>query len=523
MQSEINLPSPTSDVQLLRDVAGFNDATGEMELRKTLDSGYVGINLESQAKWMMPFFHGARRRIPSKTPEMGAASAQYRMQLGESSFDYSAAMGTANAGIGSDATSGATSIAAAYASQAVSGKINVEQIYQARGWDNAMNLETISTLTRLFKLEEFSTIGGNRDAITVGTVTGTPSTTHVTPIFSNATWSVAVTALTKQGCLANTSSNSNVGETVISYSDVVTGASGCDFIDVSWPVVANAYGYKIYCNHAGAGGHGAAALYLVPVSQLNYAKTVSGSYFTTAGDAFATTTKTYVTVNRVQINAVVANTQPTAPTVDHSANANMYEGLLSWATKNTIYSQALPTNHINKDCGGLPLTVQATGIAEFDYIVQNQWDTNHTSPSLIMCSSNSVVSMSNKIASAGNNNQFRLDVYPDRNGITGGLYVNGYVNKFASDMIEMGKVIKIWAHPYLEDGTFLFISEDVPSETLPYSDTGKSFAYNVQIPYSWFRLASTDRSYPFSTYYTQTLECYWPNCQSAIQGVRVDS
>ena len=147
----------------------------------------------------------------------------------------------------------------------------------------------------------------------------------------------------------------------------------------------------------------------------------------------------------------------------------------------------------------------------------------HISPSLILCSSNSIVSAGNKIASAGNNNQLRLDVYGARNNITGGLYVGGYVNKFAASMIGSNVTIPMWAHPYMPDGTFLFLSEDVPPETLPYSRTGKTFGLDIQTPYTYFELGRTDRSFPYDVFYTETLKCYWPNVQAAITGARVDS
>lgn len=520
------------DIQLLADVAQMpiqvNDPT---QLQKTMTTaqGFLGINLEPYAKWMMPFFNKLRRRVPSMAPKMGAAQAQWRVQLGESGFDYAAAFGTANGANGSDVTSGATTFLADYATQSVRGSVQVEAIYQAMGFDDPRQLEVISALTRLFKLEEFATGFGNRTAIAAPVISGSASTVHALPgpIFATGTWHVKVTALVGIGTISNKTGNGNIGESVVSNSLAITvGGSGSDYLDVAWPTVPGAMGYKIYVEDTAGSGN----FYLVAPAPSGSSATLAYPKFNTVAADLAAISdpvlppnpgQTYIWFNHVQILAPGVNTNPIPPTTDGTVNTNMFEGMWAWTTKLTIYNQALPYRLV-QDQGGFPLTVRATGIVEFDRVLQQQWDTNHTSPSLIICSSNSVVSMSNKIASAGNNNQYRLSVYPDRNGITGGLYINGYVNKFASDMVDMRPTISVWAHPYFPDGGFMFLSEDVPPETLPYSRTGKVFELDTPIPYSYFPLASTDRNYPFDAYYNETLKCYYPSAQSALVNVRVD-
>lgn len=522
----------TNEIELLRALSGMTQPNAQ-DLKKALTttSGFLGINLEAQAKLMLPLFAGLRHRLPVDTPQMGAATAQWRMQLGYGSFAFGAAanFGTANGGNGGVTTESATTIAADYKSLSINGGVQWEAIQQAMGWDNAMTIDTMMALSLLMRLEELEILYANEAAITMTTVTGTSSTVHAVagPIFSNATWSVAVTAITGQGTLTNAAANSNVGETTFSFSDVVVGASGADYLDVSWPYVPGALGYKVYANHAGAGGHTAAALFLCdPNTTLNYAKLTGADYLGGLGDHIVVPSgQTFVTVNHVQIYAVPANTQPIPPSSDGSANSNVFEGMHSWCTKNTIYGQSL-TGSVSRnviDQAGLPLTTLGTGIKEFDSILQTQWQSNHSSPSLILCSSNSVVSMGNRIAAAGNNSQIRLDVYGDRNRVVGGLYIGGYVNKFASSMAGMQTTIDVWAHPYMPDGTFEFVSENIPPETYPYARTGKVFGLDVQTPYTYLELGRTDRSFPYDVFLGETLKCYNPLMQAAICGVRVDS
>lgn len=516
-----------NDLQLLQALAATwqNPAPGQQsEMKKALTtaSGFLGINLEAQAKMMLPLFAGLRHRLPVDTPKMGAAQAQWRMQLGYGNFAFGAAanFGTANGANGGATVESATTIAADYKSLSINGGVQWEAIQQAAGWDNAMSIDTMMGLSLLLRLEELEVLYANAAAITMTTITGTPSTLTAANTFAAGTWNVRVTAVTGQGTLTNAAANSNVGESAAGSAAVVVAAGDADYLDISWPAVAGALGYKVYIERTAGGG----TFYLCrPGTELYYANLSSGSYLGAFGDPLVVPSgQTFVTVNRVQIVAIPPNTQPTVPGADGSANANVFEGMVSWMEKSTIYGTSLGTRII-KDMGGLALTSSGTGILEFDQILQQLWQQYHTSPTLILTSSNGVVSIGNKIAAAGSSSQIRLDVYQDRNKVVGGLYVGGYVNKFASSMAGMQTTIDVWAHPYMPDGTFLFICEDVPPETYPYSKVAKTFALDVQTTYTYFELGRTDRSFPYDVFLGETLKCYYPTAQAAIQGARVDA
>lgn len=531
--------TPLADIEVLKALSGYlngpqaaTNRAQRNELKKALTAanGFVGINLEPQAKLLLPLFAGLRHRIPVDTPAVGAAQAQWRMLLGYGAYTFGA---SANFGVADDANGpataeAATSIAADYKEQSINGGVGWTAIQKALGWDNAMTIDTMMALSLLLRTEELLLLLANAAAIAAPVISGNPSTATAINTFAAGTWHVRVTAITGQGTLpggagmAGTVLN-NVGESVISNSlAIVVPGGDCDFLDVSWPIVPGALGYKVYVEDAAGSG----TYYLVnPNTGLNYANLVAGSYLSTLGDAIVVPAgQTYVTVNHVQIKAVGVNTQPVDPgAVDHSVNANVFEGFHSWVTKSTIYGQALPNARVAVDMAGLPLTVVATGIKEFDQILATQWQRNHTSPSLIVCSVNSVTSLSNKIAAAGGSTQIRLDVYKERNAIVGGLYVGYYVNKFAASMAGMRSEVPIWAHPYMPDGTFEFLSEDVPPETLPYAREAKIFKLDVQTPYTYLELGRVNRSFPYDVFFGETLKCYWPDAQSVIAGARVDA
>lgn len=496
---------------------GYNGSPTDFKKALTAATGFVGYNLEAEAKLMLPMFAGLRSRLPVDTPKMGAPQATWRMQLGYGSYSFGASMGTANGANGNPTTPTAVTVSADYKSQSVKGEVEWEAIQQSRGWDDALAIETSIALSTALRSDELLVLGGNETALGAPVPVAASATLTSPATFATGTWNITITALTLQGCLTNAGANSNVGESVIGATTVVIAASAKAFIDVQWPAVPGALGYKVYCD----GSVGDGAKKLVAVSGLRYAKYTSGAIDLTAlGDPIVVPAgQTYVTVTRLQVAAV--GTGAAAPGSDGSANANTFEGLTAWCQKSTIYGQSVGS-HITKDLQGAPLTTLGTGIAEFDYILNNLWTTWHISPSLIITSPNGVTSLGNKLVAANNGSMFRAEIYQDRNSIVGGLYIGGYVNKFASSMMGVQASIDVWAHPYMPDGTFNFVVEQMPP-SYRYSRTGNAFALDVQTPYTYWELGRTQRSIPFDVFFGETLKCYHPLAQSSIQGARVDA
>jgi hypothetical protein len=529
----------TSEIDMLRAVAGYLstqnppvDRAQANSLKKALvaANGFVGINLEEEAKMYLPLFAGLRHRLPAVPAARGANQAQWRMLLGFGAFAFGAAasFGVADDANGPATAEAATTILADYTEQSINGGVGWTAIQKALGWDNAMTIDTMMALSLLLRLEELIVLMGNRALLAPPVIAGNPSTATAINTFAAGNWHIRVTAITGQATLTGGAGTAgavlnNVGESAISNTlQIVVPGGDCDFLDVSWPAVPGAVGYKVYCETAAASGVYAL---LDPTTQMAYANLVAGSFFSTIGNPILVpANQRYVTVNHVQILAPGTVGQPADPgAVDRSANANVFEGMVSWAEKQTIYTQLLPNARIMTDMAGMPLTVSATGIPEFDAILQTQWRNNHISPSLIICSPQAVTSVSNRIAAAGGSTQIRLDVYKDRNAIVGGLYVGYYVNKFAASMAGQRADIPIWAHPYMPDGTFLFLAEDVPPETYPYARQAKLFELDVMTPYTYLELGRATRSFPYDVFVGETLKCYYPDATSSIVGARVDS
>ena len=499
------------------DLAQLNSlAMGEavpQALQKALTTGanFVGINLERPAALLLPTFAGLRNRVPTDKPTIGAKQAQWRMQIGFGAYDFEANQGAAEAAVGGTTTPGATTVAADYKYQPVKGDPTYQAVVQSQGYDDALAIETSIALSTLIKHDELNILGGNEVAIASPAPTGVGSTLNAPNTFPAGNWHFKVTALTLQGARANASANSNLGETLPSASILVTTAGNTAFLDVSWPVVPGAVGYKIYVEDTAASG----AWYLVPVTTLRYK---TGNLTALGTQIVVPTGQTFVTVNHVQITAVGVNTNPVPPIADGSANPLIFEGFIPWCEKSTIYGTALGSR-ISVDCDGAYLTPVGTGIAEIDQILATLWDLWHTSPSLMIASSNTVTHIGNMLAQMNSGSMWHFNFeQKDEGNIVGGMYIGGYTNKFASQMAGQQQNIDLWAHPYMKDGKILFLSENIP---YAYARKGKAFELDVQVPYTYFELGRPQVSFPFSIFDLQTLKCYHPSAQGSISGIRV--
>lgn len=491
------------DMETLKGLMGVQDE-GLIQKALTVANGFLGVNLESPAKLMLPFVSVMRNRVPVDRPKSGSSSATWRMQLGYGGFDFAGGQGTAFGGVGTDVAGNALTVDAPYKTQAIRGSVQYEAIPMSSGFDDPMSIETSRVLATLMRLEELILLGGNTAALS--TITPTAGDSGVGgAAFGAGNWRVQVTALTLQGTVSNSSANSNVGETNVAAAVTrVVPVGGATYLTVAWAVVPGAVGYKVYCDDGIAG-----TIRLVEKSKLAYKD----------GTAITADGTTYVTVNSVRITAAPANTQPIAPAADATAQANVFEGLISWVMKSTVYGQALGTKTY-QDMAGAKLTTAGSGVTEFDTILQNLWNAWQISPTVIVAGSKSVSHLTDQLVAANNAAMYRLEIAQERNSFVGGIFVGGYVNKYAASVLPgQAAVIPVIAHPYMVDGTYLFLTERIP---YAYSREARGFALDLQTPYTWFELARTDRSFPFSLFFTEVLKCYHPLAQAYISGARVE-
>ena len=489
------------------------------DLRKALDSnsGYTGYSLVPQVKRFLPAYTVLRQRFATDAEpqsSMAGLQAHYKAQLGFGNFNFGAAMGTAFGANGTQTSPASVDIAPYIKTQSINASVELEAIDFARGFDDPLQQQTIYNLQALLRLEELLTLGGNMVALDAPVPSGTAAGTG--SVFAAGTWTVKVTAITEEGKIRNDTGAATPvgtytpGESVPGTIGIV--ASGPQlYLTVSWPVVAGAMGYKVYCSDV---YNNSSDVYLLdPATEIAYKN----------GDAFVPTTtgQKWIGVNSIRIIAPPAGSVA-CPSTDGSANANQFEGVAAWCEKTTMYGTDLSGygDRVFTDMAGGTFTSDSSfGVKEINDALQKLWTLYHTGPTLMAGSPQTIRALTNKIASQS---MTRIDISQQKNRFVGGAFVGGYVNVYAQNAGFPGDIDLI-AHPYMPDGKLLLLSETLPMGTYRNQNDSRCWAMGVLKPYTFWRLASTDRHVNFDVYFQETLKCAYPLPQSSISGIRVDA
>jgi hypothetical protein len=520
-----------NDMQRLAQVIGASPVlAGEIRKALTVGQGWAGVNLEPVVKLMLPLYAGLRARVPVDTPKQGGATVNWKMQLGPGAWNKATAMGTAPGAVGQAVVSGAIEIDAAYCTQAVQAEVQWEAIPQGQGFSDPLQDEMMISLTDLLQLEEIITLAGNYAALVDGSsdglATNVGSGSYTPPV------KVVVAAITAQGALANKTvdaaiaSSKKLGESI--GQTLSPTQSTCLKCKLSWNPVAGAVGYKIYMGTTAVGATLADPNTMYWPSSSTTAH--GDSIVVSGGQCYVTSTCVEIDGSSGSSSGTVGayvnvgsggDTNHTHGTADGTVQAYVPEGILAWCQKHTVYGQDLGTYQQLVNCAGAKLTAGGSGIKEFDQILQPLWDIWHCGPTLIIAGSRGVGAVTDQLMAINSGNLYKLELVNERGGLVGGTFIGSYLNKFAAGMIPaQAAQIPVWAHPYMEDGTFLFITEKVP---YTYSKESRGFAIDMQTPYTYFELARSGRSFPYSNFYTSTLKCYHPPVQASIVGVRTQA
>ena len=462
-----------------------SDFDPDMLKKSIVATDIPGIYLMRLAKLMLPVYAGLVRRLPAATPETGAEKAQWRALLGYSNLNFANNLHVAEGAIGDEITETFLTFATFFRDLALNDKVTLKATAASRNYDDPLQVAVIRALTALLQLQERKIIGDNTAAVAApASVTGTPSTTGGT-LAAATLYQVRVTSLTYTGFVGNVKGGSltaGAGESAPVSSANITTTGATSSIAATWPVVPGAAAYNVYLTDT-----------------------------TGANPRWVAT----VTANAYTITAYPGSGN--APPSDTTAQTTGYEGLISWCELSTIYGNAIPNRVANIDMAGGALTTNGSGITQFDTILSGQWTQWQISPTLILTSPQGVSHYTSKIMSL-NMPQYRVDLTDKQGQAVGGTFVTYYVNKFAPWADGSQRTIEIMAHPYMPNGTYLFLCESVP---YPMSRESRGFARDTLIPYTYFPLAQTQINYPFAVTLSETLECFHPSPQTAVVGVNM--
>ena len=466
-------------------------APQNLDLNKAISAGDVpGVYLMRLAKLMLPLYAGLRRRLPADTPTTGSNQATWRSQLGFGALDFASMMSIAEAAIGDTPPTSFLTFNAAYRDTAINDAVTLKAIAAARGYDDPLQIAVIRAMTAVLQGEERNIIGSNYDALSVPVVTASGSTSGGT--LAAGSYCFGVTALTYRGWLAksvgDTTGSGAIGETNAGLSGSTAAVSlvigSGSSVVLTWPAIAGAVAYNVYSGSTGQTG--SAGIYL---------KTV--------------------TVNKCAVTAAASGSS-FAPTTNKSANVYGYNGLINWAELTTVYSNTIAGKQTLTDNAGAGLTAENGGIKEFDAILEALWTNWQVTPSLIVCSPKMSKTITGKILSLNSASTYRIEVGNERGAINGAMMVTGYTNSFAPFADGSPRYLDILPHPYMPNGSLLFLMETIP---YPMSRESRGFALDVLIPYTYFPLAQTTIQYPFALTLSEVLECFHPSAQTALVGV----
>jgi hypothetical protein len=472
----------------LSSLAASDPSTLAKSITASSVPGYYLIRL---AKLMLPVYAGLTNRIPTDSPKTGATEATWKAQLGFGSITESDFFRIAEGSIGVEPPTSFLTFQAPYNDLAANDSVTLKALRASAGYSDPLQIGVIKAMSALLRGQERVLLGGNRAAISAPAAPTVAQGTPAQTVMAAGSYVVGVSALTYEGWLAVSKGGSAaVGETAATFaSQFVLGAGSS--VGISWAAIPGAVAYNVYFSGSGVSAGSAA----------RWNQTV--------------------TVNKATISALSTGTL-VPPSADTSVNATYgIEGLLAWCEKSTVYSQVIPDKQAITDNAGAGLTTGNGGITQFDDILADLWTTWHTAPSVMVMSPGLNATLVGKLQALGSGNFFRVDVTNERNTVNGGLMVTGYVNKFAPFADGTPRMIDVIPHPYMPEGTVLFLSETIP---YPMGNESRGFVRDVLLPYTYFPLPSqaagvNKTTYNFAITTSETVECFNPGPQAALVGV----
>jgi hypothetical protein len=467
-------------------------ANDTADLKKGLTASSVpGIYLIRLAKLMLPVYAGLTNRLPTDSPKTGSNQAIWKAQLGFGALAEAGFFRIAEANIGVNPPTNFLTFTAPYIDTTVNDNVTLKALRASAGYADPLQIAVIKAMSALLRGQERVILGGNAAAIAApGTVSVSGSTGGGS--LAAGSYVAGITALTYEGWLAASAGGSaTVGESTASYaaSTVTTGATSA--LTLTWAAVPGAVAYNVYMAATGAAG------------------------------STATWNKT-VLINTAVVTGASGSTALVAPLADTTVNATYgMEGLIPWCEKATILSNAIPSKQTIYDNAGAGMTAGNGGITQFDSVLSGLWVNWHTAPSVMIMSPNMNAALVGKLQSLGAGTFYRVDVSNERNTVNGGMMVTGYVNKFAPFADGTPRMIDVIPHPYMPDGTILFLSETIP---YPMGNETRGFVRDILLPYTYFPLPSqaagvNQITYNFAVTTSQTLECFNPGPQAAVVGI----
>lgn len=448
------------------------------------NGGFAAFDLEAPAKMLTPRPTPLRNKIARKkgvgyshrlkriTGFTGTGTGGIGQVWPGVTESTTTAFGSINFQRGPKISYAADDVIVPYFSYSLSDAVSFDANFSGQGYQDLRQLSSTSTLYATMLMEERmmlmsrGTASGLSGALTAPTVTLSQSAAATGETgLANATYFVYVTA--DAGAF---------GESVSSTVQSIT-ITSTQVLNIAVNNIAGALGYKVYI---GTTTGQANAKFQGRFTSLN--GRVLGSGVALGDNIIYSTTSTV-----------------TAPTVDSSAYATGYDGILP-----QIFAGGV-VNRVNSTFS------TANPGAEFQTVFGTMWDNVKADPDEIFLNGADRKQLSDAIKN-GSTANYRLNLSQDEVG----NYVGGAVIGALNNEIT-GKLVNLTVHPWLPQGVAPVISYTLPIPDTQVTDVWASV--NVQ-DYMGIQWPTTQFAYEFSTYFRGTFVGYAPAWNGVVTGIK---
>lgn len=455
----------------------------------TTGTGLVWYDLQAPAKSLFPVITPLRNRTP-RAPGRGGTATHWKAIT---------AINTTNVlpwvpeGFRNNrVTTTEVDKLATYRGFGLEDSVTFEAQYAAVNFEDIRARAAMNLLWAVMIREEIGLLGGN-----TGVALGQPSAPTVTSSNSGGslasnTYTVYVVALTQEGFNTLVLTGTAQGP-IATY--VVT-----DPGTLSTQTV-NGGGSQASTGTAGSAITGPSGSLACSVPVVNGA--VAYAWFVSSAGTTATAYYSGVsTINSIVIKVQGLSTYAAASSwaSDLSQNALAFDGFLSQAfgTSSGAYIASQATGTAGT---GTPLTSDsAGGITEIETMLKSFYDNSKLGPDYIYVNSQQAYDINKKVIAGGGTPLFRFVEEAGDPGITAGVRVRNYLNRYT------GQEIPIEVHPFLANGTILAITD-----TLPYPNTNVPQVNVVETRQEYYQLEwpLRTRKYELGVYGDEVLICYF--------------
>lgn len=487
-----------------------------------------GYELEGPSKKLYPVLSPLRNLFARTKSPIGSPTVNWRAitAINAALLKPSVAEGTRNSAI----TYTEVNRSATYKSFGYDDSISQEAVWTGRNFEDVRAVSALVCLQNTMIGEETLILGGN-SSTNAFTTTGPVVT--IAQASGGGAWStntdvyVKCVALPLYGWLNSLGTiynNSDLTQALADHGGLSASAAHVTLTANTYTVYVSVppfnagtcYAWFVSTNTS-ASDPGDASRYLAAIT------TVPSASFTAAASTSNYTANNVTSDTSGDANAydgILSQLLPQANTFTTLSSTALASGtlkILSGGTTppNTIVFDMLNSASTTSSVGGTVLTADgAIGIKEFDLVLKTLWDKVRIGPTLIVMNSQEALSIT-RVLGASTSARF-ANAWGDK-GITGGAYIQGYVNKFTGSQTPGNPdVIPFLIHPYMPPGQILFLSERLP---YPNSNVANVFEVEMMQEYADYEWAMTTRAYVHGVYAMGALKLYFPAGCGMIRGI----